>query len=162
MFIVGVGPVHEVERLRVGDRGCNRICDFCQFITAIGVIGEPLAPFYGLIARPPLHGADIAIVLWRDWCHFIHCRVISQRLVELRPVYPCQPAAYIVVIGIGFRHRGTAECVIQVESPKKDRGKNQAMVYYFDVGKCTNCSRKQGYYKEGAKNAELKKVRQIQ
>ena len=51
MFIVGVGPVHEVERLRVGDRGCNRICDFCQFITAIGVIGEPLAPFYGPLSR---------------------------------------------------------------------------------------------------------------
>ena len=35
---------------------------------------------------------------------------------------------------------------------KKNRGKNQAMVYYFDVGKCTNRSRKQGCYKEGAKN----------
>ncbi|MDR0746196.1 MAG: IS1182 family transposase [Mediterranea sp.] len=35
---------------------------------------------------------------------------------------------------------------------KKNQGKNQAMVYYFDVGKCTNCSRKQGCYKQGAKS----------
>ena len=35
---------------------------------------------------------------------------------------------------------------------KKNQGENQSMVYYFDVGKCRNCSRKQGCYKEGAKS----------
>jgi hypothetical protein len=35
---------------------------------------------------------------------------------------------------------------------KKNQGENQSMVYYFDVGKCRNCSRKQGCYREGAKS----------
>lgn len=35
---------------------------------------------------------------------------------------------------------------------KKNQGQNQSMVYFFDVDKCRTCSRRQGCYKEGAKN----------
>ena len=35
---------------------------------------------------------------------------------------------------------------------KKNQGQNQSMVYYFDIGKCRTCSRRQGCYKEGAKS----------
>lgn len=42
---------------------------------------------------------------------------------------------------------------------KKNQGKNQAMVYYFDVGKCTNCSRKQGCYKDGAKSLREEQIK---
>lgn len=35
---------------------------------------------------------------------------------------------------------------------KKNRGKNQSMVYYFDISKCRTCSRRQGCYKIGYKS----------
>lgn len=35
---------------------------------------------------------------------------------------------------------------------KKNQGQNQAMVYFFDIGKCRVCSRRNGCYKEGAKS----------
>lgn len=35
---------------------------------------------------------------------------------------------------------------------KKNRGKNQAIAYYFDIEKCKNCSLKDGCYKSGAKS----------
>lgn len=35
---------------------------------------------------------------------------------------------------------------------KKNRGKNQALTYYFDVEKCKTCSLKDGCYKPGAKS----------
>lgn len=35
---------------------------------------------------------------------------------------------------------------------KKGHGKNQSMVYFFDVGKCRLCSRRNGCYREGAKS----------
>src|SRR5690606_14623463 len=35
---------------------------------------------------------------------------------------------------------------------KKNRGKNQATVYYFDVQKCRSCPLKEGCYKPGAKS----------
>ena len=35
---------------------------------------------------------------------------------------------------------------------KKNRGKNQADTYYFDIGKCKQCPLKEGCYKEGAKS----------
>lgn len=35
---------------------------------------------------------------------------------------------------------------------KKGQGKNQSMVYFFDVDKCKLCSRREGCYKEGAKS----------
>lgn len=34
---------------------------------------------------------------------------------------------------------------------KKNRGKNQALIYYFDVEKCKTCPLKEGCYKSGAK-----------
>jgi IS5 family transposase len=34
---------------------------------------------------------------------------------------------------------------------KKNQGKNQSMVYFFNVDKCRTCARRQGCYKEGAK-----------
>lgn len=35
---------------------------------------------------------------------------------------------------------------------KKGQGKNQALVFYFDVDKCRVCSKRHGCYKEGAKS----------
>lgn len=35
---------------------------------------------------------------------------------------------------------------------KKGQGKNQALVFFFDVEKCRTCSRRNGCYKEGAKS----------
>ena len=35
---------------------------------------------------------------------------------------------------------------------KKGQGKNHALVFFFDVGKCKVCSRRNGCYKEGAKS----------
>lgn len=35
---------------------------------------------------------------------------------------------------------------------KKNQGKNQSMVYFFDVEKCKTCSRREGCYKDGAKS----------
>lgn len=35
---------------------------------------------------------------------------------------------------------------------KKEPGKNQTLVFYFDINKCKVCSRRQGCYKEGAKS----------
>lgn len=35
---------------------------------------------------------------------------------------------------------------------KKGQGQNQSLVFFFDVDKCRVCSRRQGCYKEGAKN----------
>ena len=35
---------------------------------------------------------------------------------------------------------------------KKGQGKNQALVFFFDVEKCRTCSKRNGCYKEGAKS----------
>ena len=35
---------------------------------------------------------------------------------------------------------------------KKGQGKNQSLVFFFDVEKCRTCSRRNGCYKEGAKS----------
>ena len=41
---------------------------------------------------------------------------------------------------------------------RKNGAWNQAYTYYFDVHKCQCCSKREGCYKPGAKNAELKQV----
>lgn len=35
---------------------------------------------------------------------------------------------------------------------KKGQGKNQTLVFFFDIEKCKVCSRRNGCYKEGAKS----------
>lgn len=41
---------------------------------------------------------------------------------------------------------------------KARQEKNQTLVFFFDIERCRTCSRQNGRYKEGAKNAELKNV----
>ena len=46
----------------------------------------------------------------------------------------------------------------RAQQGRKNGAWNQAYTYYFDVHKCQCCSKREGCYKPGAKNAELKQV----